>query len=103
MKAICIQCGADKSTPYETCQQCLFDPKSNDEALVRSVYLSSGRFDSEGEGGDYDIELKAHAKRIRDGIAVDYDSSELERLRMELAEFKAFDDKAAIRFLFKFF
>lgn len=80
-RAICVRCGYAKSKPWRKCRHCGLDPTQDDEALVRSVYLSTGRYDTEEDQRAYEEELDAVGRAIRSGGSVTYDSAELERLR----------------------
>lgn len=81
--AICIRCGAKKKRPYHKCRSCGLDPKGDEAALVRSVYLSTGRYEDPDEAGRYVEELERHAAAIRAGQEVAYDEDELARLRRQ--------------------
>ena len=83
-QAICLQCGAIKQRPYVACPQCGFDPSGDEEALVRSVYLSTGRFhDDEAEQERYANQLKDVSELIRRGEEPEFDPAELSRLRQQ--------------------
>lgn len=101
MTAICLKCGTKKSLPYEKCSKCDFDPQLNRDDLVKSVYLSSGRFDSESEKEHYDDVLNSYSKRLRSGLSVEYDQADIERLTMQLTEVEAFDDKSILNYMFR--
>ena len=92
MKAICISCGAPKRAPYKRCRRCGFSPTVNDMSLVKSVYLSTGRFATGEETGQeverqlrYSKELDDIGAVIRAGNQIEYDEDELTRLKKELA------------------
>jgi hypothetical protein len=78
--AICIFCGASKRRPADRCKECDGDPTTDVESLVKSVYLSTGRFESEDAQSQYSIELDDIGARLRRGIRVQYDANELKRL-----------------------
>ena len=103
MTAIYIKCGARKSLPYEKCPNCAFDLQHDREDLVKSVYLSSGRFDSQSDKEKYSGELNSYSERLRSGLSIEYDQAEIERLDMQLTEIEALDDKSILSYLFQFF
>ena len=103
MTAICIKCGARKSNPYEKCPDCAFDPQHDREDLVKSVYLSLGRFDSQIDKEKYDDQLSCYSARLRSGLSVEYDQAEIERLDMQLTEVEALDDKSILNYLLRVF
>ena len=78
--AICIQCGESKGLPWKRCRRCAFDPTTSKDALVRSVYFSTGRFDDEEDAARYERVLDDHARTIRGGGSVEVDSIEYARL-----------------------
>ncbi len=89
--AICISCGARKRTAYQRCRRCGFDPTKDDTSLVKSVYLSTGRYysgsETEGEAAEqarYSTELDHIAELLESGHEIEYDADELARLREQL-------------------
>lgn len=76
-QSICIQCGDEKDAPWKICKTCSFDPRSTSEHLVKSVYLSVGRFDDVEMQLAYKQDLKRFALLIKSGNAVDFDTDEL--------------------------
>lgn len=82
-KALCVNCGHVKAKPYVKCGHCGFDPTQSEEALVRSVYLSTGRYQEPHDAEEYASELDRIGEGIRRGESVEYDAHELERLRLQ--------------------
>ncbi len=82
-KAVCVNCEHPKRKPYARCDSCALDPTKHDEALVRSVYLSIGRFADPQKAERYARDLDDIGAAIRRGEAVEYDLHELERLRLQ--------------------
>ena len=101
--AVCIRCGVEKPSPYEKCDHCQLDPREDQDDLVKSVYMSSERFDSAAARRDYDNKLHIYAQRIGTGVNIDYDPREIERLRMQLAEVESIDDRSLMRYLWNAF
>ncbi|WBQ17838.1 hypothetical protein [Sphingobium yanoikuyae] len=81
-KAVCVKCGALKRAAWQKCPNCSFDPKSDEKSLIKSVYLSAGRF-SDGENPQYESELDIISVKIRNGVSINYDQECMERLRRE--------------------
>lgn len=79
-RAICISCGRSKSWHWKRCRYCGLDPLSDESLLVKSLYLSTGRFDEERTQKRYEKELDRIAKDIQEGKAVEFDSKEIDRL-----------------------
>jgi hypothetical protein len=88
LSAICIRCGASKEAPYARCNACGFEPR-DDSDLVKSVYLSAGRFDPSKSPESYQAELQTLANTLSSGGAVEYTPSELIRLESQLRSFRA--------------
>jgi hypothetical protein len=91
-KAICISCGSRKNKLYHKCGGCGFDPTADDQSLVKSMYLSTGRFVTGEETEEeyesqktYSIELDDIAEQIKNGRSVEYDQNELTRLQEQLS------------------
>ncbi len=80
-KAICLRCGGAKRRPWQTCRRCGFTPETDPEDLIKSVYLSVGRFDDADRSTVYEAELEALAGVIRAGQPLEFDPEELARLR----------------------
>jgi len=70
---------------------------------VKSVYLSSGRFDSESEKKNYDEKLNEYSERLRSGLSIEYDEDDIVRLHKQLAEVEGFDDNSILSYLFRVF
>jgi hypothetical protein len=81
--AVCIRCGNRKRAPWRRCRRCGLDPTGDPEALVRSVYLSTGRFDAPDAKRSWSAALDAIADGIEAGSAPDFDEAELRRLRAQ--------------------
>lgn len=79
-QAICIACGHAKSAPWRRCRSCGLEPTNDDITMVKSVYLSTGRFDQAEEKECYEKELDAVGQRIGAGESYCYDEAELARL-----------------------
>jgi hypothetical protein len=56
------------------------DPQHDDELLVKSVYLSTGRFNDAKLQDAYRAELEVFSQQIRTGHRIEFDSAELARL-----------------------
>lgn len=89
--AICISCGARKIAPYEKCCHCGLDPSKDDTLLVKSVYLSTGRYvsgDETEEEADqqkrYSKELDRFGQMLENGQPIEYDDEEMARLQKNL-------------------
>ncbi len=85
-EAICLRCGVDKHQPWSACRSCNYDPMSDEEALVKSVYLSVGRFEDGDERREYQRELDEVARDIQQGHDPEFDEAELQRLRAQKAD-----------------
>lgn len=77
ISAVCIKCGAFKEFPWELCDQCGLNPEQDEQSLVKSVYLSVGRYEEEDDRKRYSDELREIANRIRSGESIEYPPSEL--------------------------
>ena len=88
--AICIRCGNEKREPWRICGQCGFDPATDEEALIKSVYLSTGRFDQHPEQEAYVRSLRIFATSIQAGEFISYDAAELDRLKRQRAQVEEF-------------
>lgn len=103
-EAICLKCGEWKSAPYKKCKKCGFDPRKNEIELVKSVYLSLGRFPAEvAEEVDYHATLTKIRAQIKRGEAIIYEPGEIERLRQEFDAFKKTPVSAAWQAIIKLF
>lgn len=83
-EAVCIVCGGGKSSPWEVCSSCKFDPRSSSESLVKSVYLSTGRFEEMDRKDNYRNELSNISIKIRSGELLEYETHDIMRLRDQL-------------------
>jgi hypothetical protein len=80
VRAVCIACGANKEDAWEPCDQCGLNPESDEGSLIKSVYLSVGRYEDEDDRERYATELLEIANRIRKGDVIEYLPTELARL-----------------------
>lgn len=81
--AICVRCGHAKSKPWATCERCGLDPVADEEVLVKSVYLSTGRFVAPEEKARYRGELDRIGAAIEGGAQPAFIDAELVRLRAQ--------------------
>ena len=81
-KAICIKCGALKRAAWQKCSNCSFDPRLDENSLIKSVYLSVGRF-SNDENPEYQSELDIISEKIRNGVQINYNPECIARIRKE--------------------
>jgi len=103
IKAICIRCGEHKQAAFDVCSRCGLDPSLNEEDMIKSAYLSLGRFNRD-EQRDYEGELLLMGRALRDGYEViKYDSKELDRLRAQKHLVESVPSSAAWGALFRFF
>ena len=79
-RAVCIRCGTVKKEPSAVCAVCNLDPHTSDGDLVKSVYLSTDRFDESEDQERYGLELEQLAASLRSGTPIVYVQSELDRL-----------------------
>ncbi|MGE5194243.1 MAG: hypothetical protein ACM3U2_17255 [Deltaproteobacteria bacterium] len=79
-EAICLRCGSRKRRPWHQCSQCGFDPRDDNDALVKSVYLSTGRFENPEQHDKYRHELEAIGEQLCAGQSIEFDREELARL-----------------------
>lgn len=79
-RALCIRCGAHKKMPWKACPACGLDPSSDSEMMVKSVYLSVGRFDEPEAHDKYEHELDEISAQLQSGAAISFDPAELQRL-----------------------
>lgn len=82
-RAICISCGTSKRLPWKICRECKFDPSLHDIDLVKSVYLSTGRYEEEEDKASYNFRLNQYAETIRNGGSIAFDAGELRRLEKQ--------------------
>lgn len=88
-EAICLQCGNHKHAPWEKCKRCEYDPSGDQEALVRSVYLSVGRFTDPDRKATYGAELDRMGIALERGQQPTFSEPELARLREQQKIFKS--------------
>ena len=79
-EAICLRCGMAKSRAWKPCKRCSFDPTIDDQSLVRSVYLSTGRFTDPAEQACYRKELNEIGRLIEEGVTPEFVEADLVRL-----------------------
>lgn len=80
-----MQCGNKKATPWEACPKCGFDPTTNEDALVKSVFLSVGRFSKASAKARYRKALDGISATIERGEAPPFEEGELMRLKRQKA------------------
>jgi len=102
-EALCLRCGGAKRNPWRACRRCAFKPAPRSDELIRSIYLSTGRFEDPEEAAAYREELDHVAEAIRAGLAVSYDESELMRLRARAAAFTSIPSSAVWGAVFRLF
>lgn len=81
--AICLRCGAPKKQAWHRCRRCRFDPKGDRDALVKSVYLSVGRYEDDARRDAYRVELDQVRRELEAGTPPVYDDQELARLEAQ--------------------
>jgi recombinational DNA repair protein RecR len=82
INAVCIYCGMIKNSPWTTCTRCHQTPKEED--LVKSVYYSTGRFADDQEAAEaYRGQLALIALDIENGVELQYDKIDIDRLKQE--------------------
>ena len=86
-KAICIKCGALKRAAWQICSNCSFDPRLDENSLIKSIYLSVGRF-SNDENPEYQYELDIISEKIMNGLSINYDPKCMRRIKKESKMFK---------------
>ena len=84
--AVCCRCGGPKEQPWETCARCHFSPLGDDNALIRSVYLSVGRYAEIQEQEAYRQTLGEMAARIENGESITIATNEAARLKLQLVQ-----------------
>lgn len=80
--AVCINCGKGKAAPFDKCRACGFLPRLEDD-LVKSIYLSTGRYDTPEEQISYLSELEQASRALMAGYSVRFVPEELVRLRQK--------------------
>jgi len=101
--SICINCGEKKPAPWKSCKACGHDPRIQEEDLVKSVYLSTGRFEDGNEKADYVSVLQALAQTLKEGKQVTYDQDDMDRLSRQRAAIEDVDSKTVWGAVFRFF
>ncbi len=88
MFCICMKCGGEKTNPWQECVQCKFCPAPMSDDLVKSVYLSVGRFETFEEREKYKGDLKELGGQLSRGQSILFDEAEIDRLteQMKLVE-----------------
>ena len=71
--------------------------------MVRSVYLSVGRYDDPAEQERYSQELVLVKRAIREGGTINYELAELQRLRDQLHSVRSVSSAAIFGALFRLF
>jgi hypothetical protein len=84
-EAICVRCGNKKSTPWEKCGRCDCDPSRDEDTLVKSVYLSVGRFREPNAKARYRTDLDRISDALEAGEQPTFQEGELARLKAEKA------------------
>jgi hypothetical protein len=104
MKALCIRCGTVKSSVWRRCSICGFDPRRTDEeSMVKSVYLSTGRFEEPSEQTRYADDLDRISTEIRSGKQIDFEPDELKRLLLQKRVVESIRPHHLLLFLARFF
>jgi hypothetical protein len=103
MQSICLCCGNCKEVPYEKCIACGFQPSDEDGSLVKSVYLSLGRYDTPCEQSRYEPILNALAEKIAQGEEIAFDCDDLRRLDEQKETVKDINDAVVMQYLFRVF
>lgn len=102
-EAVCIRCGARKSAPWRVCDRCGYDPTIDDDALLKSVYLSAGRFSEPDKKKRYRSELDRIAVSIEQGKQPTFDEVELLRLKAQKALVGSVPTSVVWRAVLRFF
>jgi hypothetical protein len=102
-EAVCMRCGNHKSIAWATCERCGYDPNRDAEGLVRSVYLSVGRFDTPHEKAWYRTELDRIGLDIEKGEQPGFAEAELDRLRAQGALVRKIGAPAVSRAMLRIF
>jgi hypothetical protein len=82
--AICLRCGAQKIAALAKCDSCGFEPAGDVESLVKSVYLSTGRYNEVDSATKYQSLLVKYSDLIKSGIPIEFEQSELDRLELQM-------------------
>lgn len=89
LQALCIRCGAAKNAPWKTCAQCQYSPLGDDDALMKSVFLSLHRCPDGKSMEEYQCELAEWSGRIARGEPIIIPPAERDRLLLEMQEVRA--------------
>jgi uncharacterized membrane protein YvbJ len=65
VNALCPRCGTPKKRPWKKCSNCGLDPANDEDALVKSVYLSVERFEDADDRRRHGKEMDELAIRFR--------------------------------------
>ena len=101
--SVCPRCGTSKKRPWKACSNSCLDPADDEEALVKSVYLSVERFEDGTERRRYRKELDEIARRMRAGESPEFDEAELKRLRKQKRLVESVPASAVWGAVFRFF
>ncbi len=96
-------CGTPKKGPWKRCNSCGLDPTQDEDALVKSVYLSVERFDGGNDRRRYGRELGDLAVRMRAGERPDFEPAALEELRKQKRLVESVSASAAWGAVFRLF
>lgn len=102
-EAICLRCGNRKKAPWEKCNRCGYDPSGDEEAVIRSVYLSVGRFAESERKAAYRAELDRLGLALERGEQLMFPDAELARLRAEKKLFNSIPRSAVWRAVLRHF
>lgn len=83
-EAVCISCGESKSHPWDVCNSCKFSPGDNLQLLVKSAYLSVGRYEDRRDQDIYRIDLLKIGQGIKSGSDTYFNKSDIDRLTHQL-------------------
>ena len=102
-EAVCIRCGNRKPAPWGACTKCHYDPTADSEALIKSVYLSAGRFSEPDRKTRYRAELEKVAAAMEQGHQPTFEEAELIRLKAQKDFVERTTPSAAWRAVLRFF
>jgi hypothetical protein len=100
---ICIRCGAQKDHLVEECDACKFNPFGDEMDEVKSIYLSTLRFEDEKDKEEYAIVLRGTAQRLKEGSQIEFPPDELHRLGELRAAFLSVTPLHLLWYLFRLF
>jgi hypothetical protein len=101
IKAICIRCGTSKEAPWRKCRKCGLSPLGDD--LAKSVYCSLGRFNNDEDQSAQESELKSLSTILKQGGTIDYNTTELERLKLQQTQVGSVSWTTIMFYLFRVF